>query len=226
MMGGLLLLVQKTRLGRAMRATAENQRVAGLMGVNPNFVISATFMIGAAMAAVAGVMMATNYGNAHFYMGFIPGLKAFTAAVLGLVAYSGVGLIGWMGAAASIVLTLLRPGLRAYAHVRDRLGRFAREVEVPREDALELRRRLLLVEQQLAALGQQIATTNYQTEQRLLAIEQRATETADQHTGLAEHVRLEVVRVEREAKNTVAQVLGDAAVVGHVRELVRFFKTA
>ena len=82
-MGGLLLLVNRTKLGRAMRATAENPKVAGLMGVNPNFVISATFVIGGALAAVAGVMMATNYGNAHFYMGFIPGLKAFTAAVLG-----------------------------------------------------------------------------------------------------------------------------------------------
>jgi branched-chain amino acid transport system permease protein len=82
-MVGLLLLVNRTKLGRAMRATAENPKVAGLMGVNPNFVISATFVIGGALAAVAGVMMATNYGNAHFYMGFIPGLKAFTAAVLG-----------------------------------------------------------------------------------------------------------------------------------------------
>lgn len=82
-MFGLLTLVNRTKLGRAMRATAENPKVAGLMGVNPNFVISATFVIGGALAAVAGVMMATNYGNAHFYMGFIPGLKAFTAAVLG-----------------------------------------------------------------------------------------------------------------------------------------------
>jgi branched-chain amino acid transport system permease protein len=82
-MSGLLILVNKTKLGRAMRATAENPKVAGLMGVNPNFVISATFVIGGALAAVAGVMMATNYGNAHFYMGFLPGLKAFTAAVLG-----------------------------------------------------------------------------------------------------------------------------------------------
>jgi hypothetical protein len=153
-------------------------------------------------------------------------LHVFTAAVLCFVAYSGVGLIGWLGAAASIVLTLLRPGLRAYAHVRDRLGRFAREVEVPREDAIELRRRLQQVEQQLASLSQQVANTSYQTDQRLQAIDNRATEAADQHTTLAEHVRLEVVRVEREAKNTVAQVLGDAAVVGHVRELVRFFKTA
>ena len=80
---GLMLLVNRTRLGRAMRATAENPRVASLMGVNPNFVIAATFAIGAALAALAGVMLATTYGVAHFYMGFLPGLKAFTAAVLG-----------------------------------------------------------------------------------------------------------------------------------------------
>ena len=93
-MVGLLLLVNRTKLGRAMRATAESPRIASLMGVNPNFVISATFMIGAALAAVAGVMMATNYGNAHFYMGFIPGLKAFTAAVLGGIGNLGGAMIG------------------------------------------------------------------------------------------------------------------------------------
>jgi branched-chain amino acid transport system permease protein len=53
------------------------------MGVNPNRVISITFMLGGALAALAGIMIASNYGNVHFYMGFIPGLKAFTAAVLG-----------------------------------------------------------------------------------------------------------------------------------------------
>ena len=83
MMVGLVLLVEKTKLGRAMRATAENPRIASLMGVNANSVIVATFAIGAALAAVAGVMVAANYSVAHFYMGFIPGLKAFTAAVLG-----------------------------------------------------------------------------------------------------------------------------------------------
>lgn len=93
-MAGLLVLVNRTKLGRAMRATAENPKVAGLMGVNQNFVISATFVIGGALAAVAGVMMATNYGNAHFYMGFIPGLKAFTAAVLGGIGNLAGAMIG------------------------------------------------------------------------------------------------------------------------------------
>jgi branched-chain amino acid transport system permease protein len=93
-MGGLLLLVHKTKLGRAMRAIAENPNVASLMGVNPNFVISATFMIGSALAALAGVMIASEYGNAHFYMGFIPGMKAFTAAVLGGIGNLGGAMVG------------------------------------------------------------------------------------------------------------------------------------
>ncbi len=82
-LAALMWLVNRTRLGRAMRATAENPRVAALMGVRPDFVISATFVIGAALAAVAGIMWAANYGTVQHSMGFLPGLKAFTAAVLG-----------------------------------------------------------------------------------------------------------------------------------------------
>lgn len=82
-MAALWLLVQKTRLGRAMRATAQSPEVAGLMGVNVNTVISLTFIIGAILGAVAGVMVSAYYGLAHYYMGFMLGLKAFTAAVLG-----------------------------------------------------------------------------------------------------------------------------------------------
>lgn len=82
-MSGLMLLVHRTRLGRAMRAVAENPSAAALMGVDTNAVISATFMIGSALAALAGVMVSTNYGIVHYYMGFLLGLKAFTAAVLG-----------------------------------------------------------------------------------------------------------------------------------------------
>ena len=79
----LMWLVNYTRLGRAMRATAENPQVAALMGVKPDLVISATFVIGAVLAAIAGVMYAANYGTVQHTMGFLPGLKAFTAAVFG-----------------------------------------------------------------------------------------------------------------------------------------------
>ncbi|MDH3309718.1 MAG: branched-chain amino acid ABC transporter permease [Gammaproteobacteria bacterium] len=83
LMAGLLVLIRKTRLGRAMRATAQAQDIAGLMGINVNTIISVTFVIGAALAAVAGVMVSAYYGLAHYFMGFMLGLKAFTAAVLG-----------------------------------------------------------------------------------------------------------------------------------------------
>ena len=82
-MTGLMLLVHRTRLGRAMRAVAENQTAASLMGVNINKIISITFMLGSALAAIAGIMVSANYGIVHYYMGFMLGLKAFTAAVLG-----------------------------------------------------------------------------------------------------------------------------------------------
>ena len=79
----LMWLVNRTNLGRAMRATAENPRVAALMGIKPDVVISATFIIGAMLAAIAGVMWASNYGTVQHAMGFMPGFKAFVAAVMG-----------------------------------------------------------------------------------------------------------------------------------------------
>lgn len=82
-MTGLLLLVYRTKLGMAMRATAQNPQVASLMGVNINRVIASAFVIGSALAAVAGVMIGSYYEIAHYQMGFMLGLKAFTAAVLG-----------------------------------------------------------------------------------------------------------------------------------------------
>src|SRR6476659_5061076 len=83
MMAGLALLVYRTPLGTAMRATAQNPQVAGLMGVDVNRVIAATFVIGAGLGAVAGVLYGTYYGIAQYTMGSILGLKAFSAAVLG-----------------------------------------------------------------------------------------------------------------------------------------------
>jgi branched-chain amino acid transport system permease protein len=93
-MGGLLLLVNLTRLGRAMRATAENPQIAALMGVDANRIISATFIIGSALAALAGVMVSSHYGIAHYSMGFLLGLKAFTAAVLGGIGNLGGAMLG------------------------------------------------------------------------------------------------------------------------------------
>jgi branched-chain amino acid transport system permease protein len=94
MMAGLLTLIYKTRIGIAMRATSQNQQVAGLMGINVNSVISFTFIIGAALGAVAGVMVGSYYGIAHYQMGFLLGLKAFSAAVLGGIGNLGGAVLG------------------------------------------------------------------------------------------------------------------------------------
>ncbi|WP_126447049.1 branched-chain amino acid ABC transporter permease [Sulfuricystis multivorans] len=83
MMAGLTWFVYRTKFGIAMRAAAEDVRIAALMGIDANRVIAATFVIGAGLGAVAGVMVGTYYGIAHYTMGFTLGLKAFSAAVLG-----------------------------------------------------------------------------------------------------------------------------------------------
>ncbi len=90
----LMWLVNSTNLGRAMRATAENPRVAALMGIKPDTVISATFIIGAMLAAIAGIMWASNYGTVQHAMGFMPGLKAFVAAVMGGIGNLGGAVLG------------------------------------------------------------------------------------------------------------------------------------
>jgi len=94
MMAGLLTLVYRTKLGIAMRATAQNQQVAGLMGIDINRVIALTFVIGAGLGAVAGVMVGSYYGIAHYQMGFLLGLKAFSAAVLGGIGNLGGAMVG------------------------------------------------------------------------------------------------------------------------------------
>ncbi len=83
LMMGLHTFIRKTRLGKAMRATAQDKKMASLVGIDIDHVIMMTFMIGSVLAAVAGVMVAMYYGLINFYMGYVAGIKAFTAAVLG-----------------------------------------------------------------------------------------------------------------------------------------------
>ena len=83
LMALLSTLVYRTKFGIAMRATAQNQAVAGLMGIDINKIIALTFVIAGGLGSIAGVMVGTYYGIAHYQMGFLLGLKAFSAAVLG-----------------------------------------------------------------------------------------------------------------------------------------------
>jgi branched-chain amino acid transport system permease protein len=82
-MGILTFVIKFTRVGKAMRATAQDRTMAMLVGINVNNIISATFIIGSALAAIGGLLIASHIGQINFYIGFLAGIKAFTAAVLG-----------------------------------------------------------------------------------------------------------------------------------------------
>lgn len=96
----LTILIKFTKIGKAMRATAQDRHMAMLVGVDVNKVISVTFIIGSATAAIGGVLIASHIGQINFYIGFIAGLKAFVAAVLGGIgsipgAVLGSLVLGW-----------------------------------------------------------------------------------------------------------------------------------
>jgi len=96
MMVALHLLVHRTRIGKAMRATAQDKQMASLVGIDVDRIISVTFLIGSALAAVAGVMVGMYYGLVNFYIGYIAGIKAFTAAVLGGIGNIPGAMLGGM----------------------------------------------------------------------------------------------------------------------------------
>ena len=79
----LTILIKYTRIGKAMRATSQDRTMAMLVGINVNRIISITFIIGSSLAAIGGMLVASHIGQINFYIGFIAGIKAFTAAVLG-----------------------------------------------------------------------------------------------------------------------------------------------
>jgi branched-chain amino acid transport system permease protein len=115
MLWGLHALVNRTKIGKAIRAVAEDQSTASLMGINVNRMISLTFLIGGAMGGAAGVLFGVQYSLVNPYTGFIPGLKAFTAAVLGGIgnipgAMLGGLVLGLLEAFAASYLSLLTGG--------------------------------------------------------------------------------------------------------------------
>jgi len=118
LMCALILLVNKTRLGMAMRATAENLDVARLMGININRTIMATFAIGSGLAAAAGLMWGGKFGQIDPLLGFVPGLKSFVAAVIGGVgSIPGAILGGYVLGLAEVLFVGLLPPI--YSAFRD-----------------------------------------------------------------------------------------------------------
>ena len=96
LMVALAWFIKRTKLGKAMRATEQNRDVAGLMGIDVDRIIAFTFLLGSGLGAIAGVMVILYYGIGHYFMGFMLGLKAFTAAVLGGIGKVNGAMLGGM----------------------------------------------------------------------------------------------------------------------------------
>ena len=113
MMAGQTLFIQRTRIGKAMRAVSEDKQVAALMGIDVDRIIMFTFMIGGALAGAAGALYALMFRQVYYIMGFIPGIKAFTAAVLGGIGNVPGAMVGglFLGLAESVGPNLFLDGL-------------------------------------------------------------------------------------------------------------------
>ncbi len=114
MMWGLHQLVQRTTLGRSIRAVAEDREMAAIMGVNIRRVIGMTFFLGSALGGAGGVLVGLYYTQIDFFMGYSAGLKAFTAAVLGGIGNIRGAMLGGLllGIAESLAVTFLNPAFK------------------------------------------------------------------------------------------------------------------
>ncbi|MEW5726004.1 MAG: branched-chain amino acid ABC transporter permease, partial [Thermodesulfobacteriota bacterium] len=113
LLAALFSFIQYTRIGKAIRALSEDKEAAALMGVDVDWMISITFVIGGLAAGAAGVLYALMFKQVHFFMGFIPGIKAFTAAVLGGIGNIPGAMLGglFLGLIESIGPSLFLDGL-------------------------------------------------------------------------------------------------------------------
>jgi len=122
-MAGLWYLVERTKIGRAMRAVAEDKEIAALMGINVNRIIVVTFAVGGTMAGIGGILWGLLFRSVHHMTGFLPGIKAFTAAVVGGIGNMGGAMAGglFLGSAESVApLVLMEPlGIPGVSQLKD-----------------------------------------------------------------------------------------------------------
>ncbi|MFM6189062.1 MAG: hypothetical protein ACKPEN_10490 [Planktothrix sp.] len=159
------------------------------------------------------------------------GLHFFSTLGLYGLAGLGISVVGYWGAGAALLLTLLRPSVRAYQYLAARLAMVRRQFCYPREDVVELRNRFEVLETTLKELERQLNLNNptswaYQQQEKWQALRKNLTDlTTDletlKATNLSEHQRLE-----KDAKNAIAQLTVDGEFLSHVREILRFFKEA
>lgn len=158
-------------------------------------------------------------------------LHLFSAVGLYTLAVTGISTVGYISSGAALLLTILRPAIRAYEYLYARLAMIRQEWKYPREDIFELRDRFSILEQKIQSLEDQL---NPEQPYSLSATQQRfAEETRKDLARIAANLeelratnQTEHERLGREARNAIAQLSTDGQFLDHVREIIRFFKTA
>ncbi len=159
------------------------------------------------------------------------GLHIATALLMLWLAVSGVSFLGYFGAGAALLLTFARPIMRAYQYVRRRLTDIRSHISYPREDVVELRTKVNEIATNVDELLKRLDATNdyswaFAQEQAQTRQSEELEELRILLDDLREANKLDHEKISRDAQNAMAQVMGDAAIVSHVREIVRFFKQA
>lgn len=156
-------------------------------------------------------------------------LHLATAVGMYFLASAGISFIGYFGAGAALILTAVRPVVRGYEYVRKRLAAIGEEIIYPREDIQTMKATVEEIKNSVERLEQRLDTESeysWASEQVAALNEQhRKLEALRQHTDdLAETNKLDHEKISRDAQNAMSQAMADAAIVSHVREIIRFFK--
>ncbi len=159
------------------------------------------------------------------------GLHLISAIALYVLASSGVGTIGYVGAIAALLLTILRPAISAYAYISQRLIAISQQIDYPREDITELRQRFANLEESVRQLNQQLSNDNPYS--WVSKYEQFADETRKDVSRIGANIEdlratneREHERLLKESRQAIAQLSTDSQFLEHVREIIRFFKSA
>ncbi|MBD2177227.1 hypothetical protein H6F42_09925 [Pseudanabaena sp. FACHB-1998] len=164
-------------------------------------------------------------------LGLALGLHLVSAIALYVLASSGVGTIGYVGAIAALLLTILRPAISAYEYISQRLRSISQQIDYPREDVMELRQRFSSLEESFKRINEEL---NRESPYSLVSrYEQFAEETRKNLAGLGANIEelratneRDHERVMRESRQAIAQLSTDSQFLEHVREIIRFFKSA
>jgi hypothetical protein len=157
-------------------------------------------------------------------------LHLISAIALYFIAANGVGTVGYIGAIAALLLTILRPTISAYEYISQQLSNILQEINYPREDVMELRQRFVKIEESIRLLNEQLEIENPYS--WVAKYEQFASETRKDLSQLGASIEglratndLDHDRLSRESKQAIAQLSTDGQFLDHVREIIRFFKT-